>query len=471
MISNEYSKESPRNQTATTGAYHALYLVLGFLFGTIFWIFFPGRTCPDSESHIKQAVTHSFNAHHARFTSYLMSWLPNFEYFPNYAWFFLLNIVLALAFIPFLIRFTLSGRAPTYVVFSLTAILSLGASILLAPLTITIWKDALLNSLLIAMAIIAAVLLIGTNLSRRTKTIGALLGALLACAVVNVRPNGYLATIPLMAVYFFEGFRPAQKPLIRLLLGVFWTFAIPVLSVPAARVLLPATPADQEEHIMNNDLIGMRSFGADLSPDPTAPAELQLLAQSISGQPWQGAVGNCWEYQMPRDITHIKRLWLTTIMKHPLLYLRVRWTCFNGLLLPPQGRPPVAYSRTAFLSSPLIKEFFEKSPIRDQAISFFDSIYRRIAIGSIVLKVNLALLALSSILFFFTRDRIVAASAVITTSSLTLFMGYFFIITTGDFRFITWSLSAAVLSTILCLAFAAQQAVKGLRRLRTRDTE
>lgn len=466
-----YNDGSPLPETipsTPSAAYTSLHLAMGFLFGTLFWIFFPGRTCPDSASHIQQAVERVFNAHHARFTSYLMSWLPNYEFLPNYSFFFLLNIVLSLAFIPFVVRVTLPTKIPALIGFAITALLSLGAAVVLAPLTITVWKDALLNSLLIASAIIATYLLTTTHCKTRTKVSLALVGALLAFAVMNVRPNGYLAIIPFMAVYFLQGLPRIKKPLVRYTLLAVWSLGVPVASVYVARIVMPATPADQEEHIMNNDLIGMKTLGANLLPDPSAPEAIVFLAQGIMNQTWTGAGGNCWEYQMPRSLAHIKELWLSTIMRNPMLYLQVRATCFRNLLIPPPGRPPIAYSRSAFNSSPFIKEFFVESPIRDQTIALFDSLYMKFAYGATVLKANLALLLASLILFYFSRDRVIGAAAVISLSSAIFFAGYFFIITTGDFRFISWVLSAVVLSILLTVVFMTRQLCNAVLWLRTR---
>ncbi len=160
---------------------------------------------------------------------------------------------------------------------------------------------------------------------------------------------------------------------------------------------------------------------------------------------------------MPRSLTHIKQLWVSTIINNPMLYMRVRAICFSGLLKLPQGRLPIAYSRSAFVSSPFIKEFFEVSPIRDKALAFFDSLYIKFAYGAAVLKANLILLFSSLVLFYFTRDRVIGTSAVISLSATLLFAGYFFIITVGDFRFITWVLSSAVLSAILTTVFLTRQ--------------
>ena len=268
-----------------------------------------------------------------------------------------------------------------------------------------------------------------------------------------------------MATYFLAGLPKVKNRLIRYSFLTIWTLGIPVLSVYGARIVMPAAPADQEEHIMNNDLIGMKTLGANLLADPSAPEQMATTARGIMNQTWMGETGNCWEYQMPRSLTHIKQLWISTIINNPTLYIRVRTTCFSSLLKLPQGRPPIAYSRTAFVSSPFIKEFFVDSPIRDKALSFFDSLYFKFAYGAAVLKANLILLFSSFILFYFTRDRVIGAAAIISFSATIFFAGYFFIITIGDFRFITWVLSSVVLSTILTVVFLTRQIPNAVVRL------
>jgi hypothetical protein len=170
----------------------------------------------------------------------------------------------------------------------------------------------------------------------------------------------------------------------------------------------------------------------------------------------------------PNTIAAVRRVWLSEILEHPVVYLTHRWDLFRSLLRIGESGPFFAFVDAADSDKALrsIGEIGEKLPWSSVASALLGSMFTfanehtPFFMGWFWAISLLAVTLVAGFLTACSRQKPLARMSLCLSCSGILYMlPYFFVVPTSDFRYLYWCVVSTSVAGVIVFGIAAERMV------------